>query len=796
MDNPLRTALERKGLPVTASEIQAQEFYAGLSLEEKGRLGVDLGLQAFHQSGEPLSIREDHQTRDITTRGFQLRAQTVNEEDRSVESVISTDAPVEVWDWRRGEVVDEILLAPAAKLPGQMPMLANHDRWSLDSVLGSIRNLRADGGQILGRLFFTRDDEDADKAWNKVRQGHIVDVSVGYRVNESVEIRPGQSAIVGGRSFTAGKRALRVVTDWTPKEGSLVPIGADQAAKIREDQTVQNHHRKEGSLVNPKLRAFLVSLGMRAESTDTEAQAFYDALPAADKTRADASANETATPASPAQSNRSESTPPPVNPAQPVDPSAVARQAVAAERERVRALRELAGQDVSSEMVTRAVDEGWDVDRASREFLAAVRTARSSQASTPYHQSAYTGPAPKAGSEGLRALAAGVIMTHGCEDVTKRSMHNGRRDPSDADRMTTQDAERGSRFVGMSMSDVIRHAAFMDAGRSFLTTAEALDAIRAAPSGGTLAYIWTTSMYAKLVEGWEKVTDTTSWCESEDVPNFLTQEDISLAANARLDRHGRGGTAKHATLSDSRETYKISRYSKKFVVDEMDQIDDRLGAIMRMPMEMGEAAAETVPDLVYSLLLENAAMADTGALFNNTGVATAGGHANLTTAVLGAVGLKAAILAMGKYREGDRVLNIKPRFLIIPSALQWTAKELLTSTAQAYTTAAAAATPSVYYPINVIAGENLTLVIDDRVGAAGCWDPEAATTRTGLDTNWFMSSARRTVRKLFRSGTGRRPQMRSFTLDQGQWGVGWDINFDAGAMVPDYRGLHKSAGTG
>jgi len=219
---------------------------------------------------------------------------------------------------------------------------------------------------------------------------------------------------------------------------------------------------------------------------------------------------------------------------------------------------------------------------------------------------------------------------------------------------------------------------------------------------------------------------------------------------------------------------------------------------MRMPMEMGNAARRLRPDLVYALLLANAALADTGALFNATAVTTAGGHANLTTAALAATGLKAAILAMGKYREADgTVLNIKPRYLIVPSALQWTAKELLTSTAQAYTAAAAAATPSLYYPINVLVAENLTLVVDDRIGAAGVTDPTTGTARTGLDTNWFLSAGGpRTVRVAYRRGTNRQPQLRSFMLDRGQWGMGWDINMDIGAKALDYRGLHKSAGTG
>ena len=102
-----------------------------------------------------------------------------------------------------------------------------------------------------------------------------------------------------------------------------------------------------------------------------------------------------------------------------------------------------------------------------------------------------------------------------------------------------------------------------------------------------------------------------------------------------LTKHGRGGTADDLATSDSKEEYKIARYSGKFTVDEMDIIDDRFGAIEgSTPSEIGNAARALRPDLVYAILLANAALVDTGLLFNNTVITTAGGHANLTTAAL------------------------------------------------------------------------------------------------------------------------------------------------------------------
>jgi hypothetical protein len=52
----------------------------------------------------------------------------------------------------------------------------------------------------------------------------------------------------------------------------------------------------------------------------------------------------------------------------------------------------------------------------------------------------------------------------------------------------------------------------------------------------------------------------------------------------------------------------------------------------------------------------------------------------------------------------------------------------------------------------------------------------------------------KTIEVGYRRGTGRAPTIRSFVLDKGQWGLGWDINFDIGAKALDYRGMYFDPG--
>ncbi len=790
MEPRLRKALEARGLPVDAGERDAQDFYAVLDLEEKARLREELGRES--NPGEQLSTRSPGpSTLDsrLSTRSIQLRAATIDEEQRSVEAAISTENPVEVWDWKRGELVDEVLLNSGVELPRQLPLLEAHNRWSLDDVLGSIRNLRPEETAIVGRLFFAHDDERADKAWNKVRQGHVTDVSVGYRIYESTTIEPGQTATVASRKFTAGNRAMKIATRWTAKEGSLLAIGADQGSKIREETSPQA--QKEGTAMDPYLRKYLESIGLRADASDAEAEKFHAELSGDDRARADELGRGESRDGSPEPSGQRREIPPPLpvgtepegqtrEDDPPADPAAIARQAVADERCRVSQITELAGDDVPDAVREQALSDGWDQDRASREFLRAIRENRQPQSGGPSIHSH-----SREGSTTARSLAAGMLISQGL-DPTEHSMHNGRRDPLRADRLSEQDADLGDQFSRLSAIDLIRQAAYLDTGRSYLDPEEAM---RAATSGASLTLIFTTSAYAKLLQGWVTQGDSTQgWTDEEDVPNFLQQEDITLTAQSRLEQLPRGDVAKHATASDTRETYKIARYAKQFVVDEQDIIDDRLSAIMAMPTEMGEAARRLRPDLVYAIILANPSLvADSTAVFD---LST---HANLGTASLGSSSLKVAISGMGKQRLNNNVLNIKPRYLLVPSALEFLADELL-SPAMLAKLFADSSDP-VFSTENQIARRNLVPVSDDRLGASGVVDPRTGIVTTGSDTGWYLvAPGRRSIRVAFRRGTNRQPSMRSFQLDKGQWGIGWDINLDIGACFIDFRGWYKSSG--
>ena len=156
---------------------------------------------------------------------------TMNESERSVEIVVATEEPVEVFDFERYEVVKEVLIVEGAEMPKsrQVPLLDTHRRFDTANVLGSIRELKKEGAQLVGRAHFSS-VADVDAIWTKVREGHLTDFSAGYRPIDSQWVPEGETYDFKGRSF---KGPVRVTKRWRIREGSIVPIGADELAKAR-----------------------------------------------------------------------------------------------------------------------------------------------------------------------------------------------------------------------------------------------------------------------------------------------------------------------------------------------------------------------------------------------------------------------------------------------------------------------------------------------------------------------------------------------------------------------------------
>lgn len=144
-------------------------------------------------------------------------------------------------------------------------------------------------------------------------------------------------------------------------------------------------------------------------------------------------------------------------------------------------------------------------------------------------------------------------------------------------------------------------------------------------------------------------------------------------------------------IGDSRETSNFTKYGG-YIGITLEAIDrDETRKLRAVPRELANGAMRNISALCAAIFTDNAGvgptLADTGALFNNTAVTTAGGHANLRTTALGSAEWDTVQTAVfnqpmlvanesGYYGTGKK-LAVHPRYLLVPRALWLTGAQIL-----------------------------------------------------------------------------------------------------------------------
>lgn len=194
-------------------------------------------IRQFEQLYRQCDTRNAQVDNDRFCRAFRLGTAAVNETARSVSATILTDAPTWMYDWQRDGWIQEVLPMSACRMPQQIPLCDSHDTFSVAAVFGSCRNLRVDKKdgreELVADLFFAKDAR-SQEAFDKVKDGHVTDLSGGYRVYAAHYVEKGETFTFNGRSYDG---PVKIAIDWAPHEGSLCPIGADEFAKIRAQRS-------------------------------------------------------------------------------------------------------------------------------------------------------------------------------------------------------------------------------------------------------------------------------------------------------------------------------------------------------------------------------------------------------------------------------------------------------------------------------------------------------------------------------------------------------------------------------
>lgn len=162
------------------------------------------------------------------TLGMAIRE--INEDERRVRVSFSSEQPVNRWYGQ------EILCHDAGcmdltRLTEIGVSLWNHNR---DKVIGRIENPVCNDSEKRAYCDIVfDDDEESEKIYQKVRNGTLKGVSVGYRVDAWEEVR------VGGVSSNGRfSGPCEVAVKWSPYEVSIVSVPADDSVGV--DRTLED----------------------------------------------------------------------------------------------------------------------------------------------------------------------------------------------------------------------------------------------------------------------------------------------------------------------------------------------------------------------------------------------------------------------------------------------------------------------------------------------------------------------------------------------------------------------------
>ena len=242
---------------------------------------------------------------------------------------------------------------------------------------------------------------------------------------------------------------------------------------------------------------------------------------------------------------------------------------------------------------------------------------------------------------------------------------------------------------------------------------------------------------------------------------------MQLSEAPDLDKIAEGAEYKYGSFSDGGMTFSIDKYGQLFRLPSEDMINDDLQAFTRLPQAFGKSAKRKEADLVYQVLTGNPILNDGKALFHAD-------HGNLVTGVAGltvsSLSEPRAMMRRQKGLNSKAPINVVPRFLIVPAAMETITEQLLASVVDPSKT---------NDTVNPEFIRGLTLVVDSRLDEVNEEDCYLAAAPSQVDT----------ITRAYLANTAR-PHYETRE--------GWEVDgmqvkarLEFAAVPVDYRGLVK-----
>lgn len=580
-----------------------------------------------------------------------VREGSVDVEQRTVELTWTTGSKGRRWSWDIGSYMEELEVSDKAlrldRLNNGAPFLNAHSSYELSDVIGVVEKAWIDGEEGRALVRFSQ-REDVEGIFRDVQDGILRNISVGYAVHRYEVLEEEDDKLPTYRAV-----------DWEPLELSLVPIGFDDGAKIRSAKTAADY---QGQRFNTIFEV-------------REAPASLDPPAAVANTPEENPMNE--------EEKRAAE-------------ELIRKQAEEAERKRSLTIRQMAKKvDLSDDVADDLIARGVSIADASSALIDKVAERQAgSQPETRNSQSTVTGGVDTAVLVAKRSAMMNAL-DHRCAPNTIKLEETGRE------------------FRGMRLVDMARECVEMVGGntRGLMPAEIAKAALGCDRQAMRSAGMHSTSDFPLLLgntvnrtlraayevapQTWRPLGRQTT------VPDFRAVTRAALGDIAALEQIKEHGEYQYGTLEEDGAPIKVAKFGKIIAITWEAIVNDDLGAFTRVPQALGNAAAQTESDVVWSLLLGNPSYTDGVAIFhaNHGNLAASGGAINTTT-------LAAARASMRKQKtKGGAFLNLAPEFLVVGPD-----KEL-----EAYQFTSSNYVPAKNSDINDSRNAALTVIVDARI---------------------------------------------------------------------------------
>ena len=270
-----------------------------------------------------------------------------------------------------------------------------------------------------------------------------------------------------------------------------------------------------------------------------------------------------------------------------------------------------------------------------------------------------------------------------------------------------------------------------------------------------------------ILQGWEEAPETyEQWTRKGQLSDFKIAHRVGMGGFSSLRQVREGAEYKYVTTGDKQATIALATYGELFSITRQAIINDDLNMLTDVPMKLGRAAKSTIADLVYAILTSNPKIStDNVSLFDKAK------HANvLESAAMDVASLDKARQLMRVQKEGERHLNIRPAFVLVPTAMESVANQVIRSAS----VKGADVNAGIINPVKDFA----TVIAEPRLDDSS-------------QTTFYLAASKGsdTIEVAYLNGvdTPYIDQMEGFSVD----GVTTKVRIDAGVAPVDHRGLVK-----